>query len=426
VDISDTPLLEISEYLDNDILQILHATQNRYSNIFYFKDEAEEVLCLGSLIKVISDDTLLNLQEFIRAGEFEVKPRIYGGISFFNKKHKDEWKSFEPFVFHLPLFQIERVNSKLKVTRFGFNEIEVTSDLKYFIENLEIYASIRSNTQSIDISKQKSDYSEFSWTKLVDQALESIEEGNIQKIVLVRNMKIPHKGLHLRFANIIDQLVQKNPESIQFILRQDDGIFIGSTPEILAYKENTMLHTMALAGSQALTEVASVEEISNELLNSKKNKAEHDFVVDGIKTALANFTTDITHDVSPSVMTLPNILHLKTNISADIKVGTPLIQVIKSLHPTPALGGNPRENALELIDKLEVIDRGWFGSPIGYLTGDNNGKFVVAIRSALITPLEVIIYAGAGIVKGSKADTEWQETNTKLKTIYEAILEIKA
>ena len=111
---------------------------------------------------------------------------------------------------------------------------------------------------------------------------------------------------------------------------------------------------------------------------------------------------------------------MHTPIHAQLKVASGLLPLADTLHPTPALGGDPRHIALGLIRQLEPIPRGWYGAPVGWLDAQLDGQFAVAIRSAVAQESRVWIYAGAGIVARSQAQAEWDETALKLRPMLDA------
>ena len=98
--------------------------------------------------------------------------------------------------------------------------------------------------------------------------------------------------------------------------------------------------------------------------------------------------------------------------------------MVEALHPTPALGGDPRRAALQLIRELEPIPRGWYGAPVGWIDSGLDGEFAVAIRSAVAQEARVWIYAGAGIVADSLPEREWEETELKFRPMLDAHMEV--
>ena len=116
-----------------------------------------------------------------------------------------------------------------------------------------------------------------------------------------------------------------------------------------------------------------------------------------------------------------HIQHLYTPINATLSPEVSLFQLIEKLHPTPALGGEPKEAAVAAIREIETFERGWYGSPVGWMDGQENGEFIVAIRSGLFTDRSAVLYAGCGIVEGSVLQSELEETDTKLSPMLQAL-----
>ena len=152
-----------------------------------------------------------------------------------------------------------------------------------------------------------------------------------------------------------------------------------------------------------------------------KERLEHGLVVDVLEENLRPIVTRLKIAPQPSLLKLSNIQHLKTPITGKLKSTKGILPVIEALHPTPALGGRPRDIALSIINENEPISRGWYGSPIGWLDPQQNGVFAVAIRSAVTVNQETLLYAGAGIVADSIPDKEWRETQLKFKPLTDAL-----
>ncbi|MFR8086597.1 MAG: chorismate-binding protein, partial [Leuconostoc gelidum] len=152
-------------------------------------------------------------------------------------------------------------------------------------------------------------------------------------------------------------------------------------------------------------------------LNSHKNQQEHRYVVNNIYQKLQNMTTNLYLPSQPILLQNRQLQHLYTPISANLIKEYTVLDVVNALHPTPALGGVPQEEALHYIKVHERLPRGLFAAPIGYYTSNNSGEFVVGIRSMYINQVAhtATLFAGAGIVSDSNATQEYQETNLKLE-----------
>ena len=134
-----------------------------------------------------------------------------------------------------------------------------------------------------------------------------------------------------------------------------------------------------------------------------------------ILSRLAPLTTDATL-TEPRILKLRLLQHLKCDIEAELKPGVCDWQLLAALHPTPAVGGAPREAALAFIREFEPYDRGWYAGACGMLSRETS-EFSVAIRSARITARGISLFAGAGIVAGSEPAAEWAELDNKIANV---------
>jgi menaquinone-specific isochorismate synthase len=156
------------------------------------------------------------------------------------------------------------------------------------------------------------------------------------------------------------------------------------------------------------------------LLDSAKDRVEHQIVIDDIARRFAALGAS-TMIGATAILALKNIQHLHTPIYAQLPAPKSVVELAALLHPTAALGGDPRELALPLISALEPVTRGWYAAPIGWIDRTLNGEFAVAIRSAVIQNARVWVYAGAGIVAASEPDAEWRETALKFAPMLRAL-----
>ena len=221
----------------------------------------------------------------------------------------------------------------------------------------------------------------------------------------------------INLASCVLNLLKNNPQSYVFAYICGGKAFIGATPEILVEKCGSCIQSYAVAGTFSKCE--NNEERGKELLNDIKNNHEHKIVIEEIVSTMRTVTNKVSIGTT-ELMELKNLFHLKTSIVATDGQKN-LIEWVRLLHPTPAMGGKPRKKALELIKKYEQHDRGLFATPIGIIERNGDGIFVVGIRSALIEGNKMYAYAGCGIVEQSDCREEYEETNTKLRTILEAL-----
>jgi isochorismate synthase EntC len=136
--------------------------------------------------------------------------------------------------------------------------------------------------------------------------------------------------------------------------------------------------------------------------------------------ALAEECENVTAPPEPSLLTLPHVHHLHTQLRGQLREGRTMLDIVERLHPTPAVGGSPRGPALDFIRGHEDLDRGWYAGPIGWI-GRNGGELAVALRSALIDGRNATLFAGCGIVADSDPALEYAESSLKLKLMESAL-----
>ncbi len=262
-----------------------------------------------------------------------------------------------------------------------------------------------------------------SYEAAVSRALERISKGEFEKIVLARakDVRAPAELHPLRLLN---GLRQRFPDCNSFSVANGSGqSFIGASPERLLKVEEGVVLTEALAGSADRGSTASEDAaFGSRLLHSEKDIREQRIVLDSIVRSLAPLGLDLRYSARPLLKRLSNVQHLHTPVEARLPKGVRLLDMLGRLHPTPAVGGTPREMAVPLIAQLEAFPRGLYGGAIGWIDSRGGGEFIVALRSALIDGARARMYAGAGIVDGSSPENELAETELKFKAMQDALL----
>jgi menaquinone-specific isochorismate synthase len=263
------------------------------------------------------------------------------------------------------------------------------------------------------------------WIDRVEEAKQHITNNDFEKIVLARTVELESKH-SLNPTLMSYHLRQTFPECYNFIVQVDDDTsFIGATPERLASFENGVFKTEGLAGSASRGKSASEDAaIAQSLMESEKDLEEHQFVVRAIDDSLAPYSYRVEHPNRPQIKKLNNVQHLFTPISASIKEGVKIHELLKKLHPTPAVGGYPKTASVPHIQGIEQIERGWYSAPVGWYNLNGCGEFAVAIRSALLHKNRAHLYAGCGIVGDSDPESEWKETLMKFEPMTNALNEL--
>ncbi|MDX6637677.1 MAG: menaquinone-specific isochorismate synthase, partial [Solirubrobacterales bacterium] len=178
------------------------------------------------------------------------------------------------------------------------------------------------------------------------------------------------------------------------------------------------LATVALAGSTRRSADPAVDDhLGERLLRSAKDRSEHDIVARRIERSLRPHAVWVEAAKEPVLVQVANIQHLATPVRAQLAEPRSAFDLAGLLHPTPAVGGEPRKPALEAIAELERMDRGWYAAPVGWMDAAEDGELCVALRSALLRDRTAHLYAGAGIVADSDPASELAETELKLDAL---------
>jgi menaquinone-specific isochorismate synthase len=253
--------------------------------------------------------------------------------------------------------------------------------------------------------------------------LAAIGTGAVHKIVLARAQDM-RADAPLHPLRLLNGLRERFPGCYSFSVANGRGqSFIGASPEQLVRVSQGVLETEALAGSARRGLSASEDAAYGAaLLASEKDRREHQHVLASMRRRLEPLGLALAFPAEPALRKLANVQHLHTPVRAELPAGVTLLAALAQLHPTPAVGGTPREAAVGRIRALEGFSRGLYAGAIGWVNARGGGEFLVAIRSALIAGATARVYAGAGIVAGSDADREFAETELKFAALRDALL----
>jgi menaquinone-specific isochorismate synthase len=257
----------------------------------------------------------------------------------------------------------------------------------------------------------------------VARAIARIAAGEFRKIVLARAQDL-EADQPLHPLQMLNGLRQRFPDCYAFSFANGRGqSFIGASPERLVRASKGVLETEALAGSIRRGAGASEDAaLAAALLASEKDLREHRDVLDDIVARLTPLGLALEYAAKPQLRRLANVQHLDTPVRAVLPEAVRLLDVLAALHPTPAVGGSPREAAVARIRELEGFPRGLYAGALGWLNARGGGEFFVGIRSALVDGAKARVYAGAGIVAGSAPEKEFAETELKFKAMLDAVL----
>jgi len=262
---------------------------------------------------------------------------------------------------------------------------------------------------------------EQAWRAAVIRLAGAVGRGRVDKVVLARQVEVSADA-PIEVPAVLRRLEASAPESTVFAIGRGPRTFLGATPERLVRTDGHEFRTVAMAGS--IRRGADEDEdarLAAELLASEKEREEHRVVVDMLRQTLGPLAARLDLEPSASVVRLRHIQHLVTQVSGRLREQAGILDLVERLHPTPAVGGAPRELALALLKDEERLDRGWYAGPVGWLDVRGDGEFVVAIRSGVVNGSTASLFTGCGIVADSEPAREWEESQVKLRALASAL-----
>lgn len=405
-----------SQKLDADVVDAFCVLQKGFTDqfVYYDKDAPRRYLGLGRCIAFPSMADF----EYVAQGPAAVAPILFSFNRFDaeNPKPADElFASFPRLRFMLPEVVLieDETGSYLQVNSLG----PVYEGRAARFARTAAAAPARSR-RTIPFSLERDSRAE--WEAAVAAGLAAISSRAIDKVVLSRRQKIIADA-PFSSKDLLVNLIDGDARGTVFLYRYGDVFFCGCTPELLVRKKGLSIESMCLAGTIGVgADEDERARLAAELLDDAKNRAEHEYVVDFMRHVISRNCYDVAIPTEPTIKSLRHVQHLCTPVAARIMDGVSIESLADQLHPTPALAGSPVGEALMTIRRIEAYNRGFFGGAVGYIDGDGDGAFSVAIRSGVFDGEMGWVYAGCGIVEGSEAASEFDEIDLKLKTILSA------
>ena len=247
----------------------------------------------------------------------------------------------------------------------------------------------------------------------VERAIALVERGDLTKLVLAVRQRLELES-PLDPLALLANLRRSQPGSCRFLWQQQAGgdALLGASPERLLTLRQGLLRCDALAGTAPLGESAM------DLLRSGKDRHEHELVVETITAVLQRSGLLPRRPRHPRLARHGSLVHLHTPITARLESGASRahrpLALAEALHPTPAVAGLPRREAMAWLRSLEPFERGHYAAPIGWIDSEGDADLRVAIRSGILRGLRLELTAGAGLVRGSRPEKELQEVALKL------------
>ena len=270
--------------------------------------------------------------------------------------------------------------------------------------------SITSSRSPTQLANGNPDLWKQRYGRAVERGIELVNGGELHKLVLAVRHTI---DLDNRFnpLPLLQRLRRQQAGSCRFLWqREADDVFFGASPERLLSLRGGWLRSDALAGT------AGEGDDGMQLLRSDKDRREHELVVDTLTNQLRQMGLTPCRRRQPQLARHGQLTHLHTPITAEVQ-GRSALSLAEQLHPTPAVAGLPRREAMAWLRTLEPFERGCYAAPIGWIDSAGDAELRVAIRCGHVRGRHLDLTAGAGLVRGSIAERERQEVELKLAVL---------
>jgi salicylate biosynthesis isochorismate synthase/menaquinone-specific isochorismate synthase len=348
-----------------------------------------------------------------RVSESLGSPIAVGGFAYrTDRDPTGPWSGFPALLLRVPALAITRARGRTHATA-------ATADAEALLE-LNATGVRAPAARKLEVSSVRNP---VAWTAAVGSASARLRAGAAAKVVLAREVLARGDGV-VSAAMVARSLRAAYPSCFTYLITGADGTaFAGASPELLIRRSGRRAFSQPMAGSVARgTTEAEDERLARELENSSKDAVEHRIVSDFVVNALRPFAQSVSARPA-EVVRFTNIQHLATSVSAELfDPAADALQLAAALHPTPAVGGWPREAADTLIDELEAMERGWYAGAVGWIDSQGDGEFAVALRCGLLWEDGARLYAGVGVMPDSDPARELEETEIKFKALLTALV----
>lgn len=322
------------------------------------------------------------------------------------------WAGFPALLFRVPELAVTRVRGRSFAAA-------MSSGAEALLE-LEAQAVRAPSAHTLEVTPVRNP---LAWTAAVESAATRLRAGEAEKVVLAREVVARGDGV-ISAGSVARSLRAAYPSCFTYLITGADGTaFAGASPELLIRRSGASAFAQPMAGSVARgSSDAEDESLARQLRESAKDALEHRVVARFVAEALRPFARELMAP-EPEVVRFTNIQHLATSVRAELtEPAASALELAAALHPTPAVGGWPRDVAERLIDELEGMERGWYAGAVGWIDGRGDGEFAVALRCGLLWEDGARLYAGVGVMAGSDPVRELEETELKLRALLSALI----
>ena len=341
--------------------------------------------------------------------EFMIKNNVHGGGTGPILFTSFSFDPNQPSILVIPEIILGQKNGKSWITWVGSS-------------NQPDLSKVNNSSVSGHILWQGGSISEQMWREKVGLAVTAIKSGQIEKIVLARDITAV-SDVEINPRNLLQRLEIDYPSTWLFLI---DGL-IGATPELLIRLSKSLVTSRVLAGTIRKTGNEDRDlALAASLAKSSKDLEEHEHAVKSIADVLATFCSSTNIPESPFVLHLANVMHLATDVTGvlnDSAKQADIFTLIAQLHPSAAVCGTPTNVSRKLITELEQMNRGRYAGPVGWIDAHGDGEIAIALRCGQLASdnKSIRIFAGCGIVAGSDPDNEFAESQAKLMPMRTAL-----
>jgi isochorismate synthase len=364
----------------------------------------------------------------IESGDGSCGPILMGGFSFDTaRRESTAWRGYPDGRMVLPRICVAAKDGRCWLTlnavlnRDTSAERESDEILRLLPLLKAEIGAFRARNRSTETPVLTELRSAGGWRNEVSAAIRAVRRGRLGKVVLARAVRLD-SAQPFDSAVALQRLSFGYPTCVVFAMAHHDRCFIGATPERLLRVRGGEVSTTCLAGSYARGATPEDDrQMAEALLADPKERREHGLVLGAMVETLSASCRELNVPDTPSVLKLSNVQHLCTPLSARLMPGGNIFEIVEQLHPTPSVGGQPRDLALKFIREHEGLDRGWYAGTIGWVDHRGEGEFAVAIRAALLCGTQATLFAGCGIVADSNPEREYAESCMKLTPMLTAL-----
>lgn len=424
-------LYSFHDEVDDQVPMNWLCIQKKLPKIYFSDREKNETAGLGAA-DIFKDESSSSIANVLKTIEDNLSSavgaiRYYGSICFDQGgRPSTSWQKFGRFYFIIPEFEIRRSNNN---ATFVFNVSYKPGDRREAIiqKLLSSLGELEFNDEPVVRPfnakvLSRADFPDKSkWKENVASVTGDLRSDHIRKVVLARK-SVFQMVQNVDPVALLKHVSTSSINTYNFCFQLDESnAFIGCSPECLYSTNRGSIYTEAIAGTcLAGSDDIEQQRFQEKLLNCPKEAEEHEYVFDNVKSDLNTICSRAHVLDQRDILSLSYVQHFQSRFSGTLKDGINTQKIIETLHPTAAVNGYPKQAAKDQIRAYEHFSRGWYAGPVGWISADRS-EFAVAIRSGLVQGKKISLFVGAGIVKSSDPESEWNETESKLKPFTEVI-----